>query len=59
MKDDYRDMDCCRRPQQPSFQIVFTASEMKDYYKSIKNDRNITDSFKLKIANFLLDNKII
>jgi hypothetical protein len=58
MKDDYRGMGCCLKSE-PSFQIVFTASEMKDYYKSIKNDRNISDGFKLKIANFLLDNKII
>lgn len=35
--------------------LEFTRENLKEYYKSIRNNPNISDGFKLKIANTILD----
>jgi hypothetical protein len=38
-----------------AFVITFTKEELKEYYQTIRNNPNISDKFKLKIANAILD----
>lgn len=38
-----------------TFSVTFTKEELKEYYKTIRNNPDISTSFKLKIANAILD----
>lgn len=35
-------------------QINFNLNELKEYYKTIKNNADVPDSYKLKIANTII-----
>jgi hypothetical protein len=41
---------------EPHFKVIFNLSELKEYYKTIKTRNDITDSYKLRIANAIIDN---
>lgn len=41
---------------EPVIQINFNLTELKEYYKTIKDDSSISISYKLKIANAIIDN---
>ena len=36
--------------------VIFTSEELKTYYKTIKDDASIEDSYKLVIANSIISN---
>ena len=38
-------------------QIAFTKIELQEYYRTIRNNYEICDSFKLRVANAILDMK--
>ena len=39
----------------PNYVVSFTKLELIQYYKSIINNKVVTDSYKLKIANAVLE----
>ena len=41
---------------EPHFKVIFNLSELKEYYKTIKTKTDISDSYKLNIANAIIDN---
>jgi hypothetical protein len=43
------------RTPAPVFTMAFTEAGLKEYYKSIRNNSEISDEFKLMIANKILD----
>lgn len=55
MKECYRSGYCGFQKSSSKVNLEFTKEDLKTYYKTIKDRNDISDGYKLKIANAILD----